>query len=320
MAVADSDALQRFVALSDQVLDLYQHREYARALACIDAAAPALPEHRSMLVYWAACLHAVAGDSSAALAVLRDAAAAGGWWSERLLRDDADLAVLQQQPEFENLIALSRQREAAARSAGGPRLLLFAPPGPPRAALIALHGASWRAAEEFATFWQPLTEAEVLVAVPQSSQPTSDSGFGWPDPALAARELAEHHKTVRAVLGQHRAPLLLAGFSQGGTLTLRWALSGQPFPVDGFIAVNPGLHGADSLLEFDKQGPARTPPGVLLVGDRDPRRAMIEDLATQLRHHEYTVRLETMPDTAHWFSTDFTSRAKQAVDYLLEHR
>lgn len=309
------EEMESFIRLSDRVVTLYDLGEAEAALAEIARVGPELPGYRSTLAYWSACLHAVSGHQNAAIAALQEASALGCWWSENLLRGDVDLAPLQGVPAFEQLVDDSRRREHEARASSRPRLLRTDPQGDVRAVLLALHGAAWRAAEDFAVHWQTLTDHGVTVAVPQSSQPTGDNSFGWDDREQAAAEVAEHERRLRReALG--RCPLLLAGFSQGGTLALQWTFTGSPFAPDGFIAVNPGVNNLDELLGASEHSDRRE-PGVIFVGDRDPRRTLIETLAGGLTERGYPLQLVTMPDTGHWFSPDFGARLTAAVNWLL---
>jgi predicted esterase len=195
-------------------------------------------------------------------------------------------------------------------------MLLYPPTTPVRAAVVALHGASWRSAEQFAEFWRPLTKAGALIAVPQSRQPSSDEGFGWADADEATAQVTEHLAELRAQLPT-TTPIILAGFSQGATLTLRWALSGQPLRPDGFIAVNPGVNDGAALVSLASQASWDRPPGVIFVGDRDPRYERITQLAKGLRDAGVECRLEILPDTGHWFSADFDDRVTTALETLL---
>jgi predicted esterase len=233
-----------------------------------------------------------------------------------LLRDDPDLGPLQGNERFEGLVELSAQRAAEARAAARERMLLYPPKTAVRATVLALHGASWRSAKQFAKFWQPLTKSGVLLAVPQSRQPSSDEGFGGADADDAAAQVTGHLAELRRQRPT-TTPIILAGFSQGAGLTLRWALSGQPLRPDGFIAVNPAITDAAALVSLAQQASGNPPPGVIFAGDRDPRNEKVAQLAKELRDGGVACRLEILPDTGHWFSADFADRVTAALTMLL---
>lgn len=310
--------IEGFRRVAAEVYALHAAGRYAEALAAAARAAARFPDRSGPVAYWIACLRSVSGDPDGALAVLEAASAAGHWWSEHWLHGDPDLAALQDRPEFEAVVAQSNRRRRAAQAEAEPRLFTTPPVGAARALLVALHGASWLG-EDFAPHWTPAAAAGVAVAVPQSSQRSSEEGYGWEDEPLAEREVAGAAASARRALRlPDSVPTVLGGFSQGGRLAVAWALRDAPVGlVRGFVAMAPGIRDAAAMTASAGDLADRGLRGVLLSGTADLVLAETRALHGQLTGRGVACRLEVIDGLAHEFPEDFAERLLAALDFLL---
>ncbi len=294
----DRGEAARYAVVSGRVGALYEQEEYDAALAVIDAERAALPTYLSDLAHLAACLHARAGNPAAALRDLQRAAARGAWWHPRLLLEDDDLATVRRLGGFDDLVAEATARSAAAQSglpAQPPVVLRPEGGAAARGLLVVLHGAGQDAAGAAAQ-WSAATRAAgwVLVAV-DSSQMSTPTYRSWPDQQVAAVDVA----TALATLGPADRQLLVVagGFSAGARAALLWAISADPVPVAGVVAVSPAVWPEQTSSATDQ------PPGVVLIGADDDllptTREAIEPLPG--------VRLEVVDGLAHDYPDDFDS-------------
>ncbi|MEJ3750518.1 GNAT family N-acetyltransferase, partial [Actinomycetes bacterium KLBMP 9797] len=251
-------ARAEYRAVEEEVFAGYQEGRYDEAVALIRSALPHLPHWRSDLAHQCACLLAVAGRPTEALAELRAAYDAGGWWHRRILADDDDLAGLRALDGFDELVALSHARATAADPATRPPIV-HRPDGPARGVLVALHGAG-QDADDAAERWRTATEAGFVVAAPDSSQRNTPSYRSWPDPAIGGRDIAA------ALDGLPDLPPVLAGFSAGGRQAVVSALAGH---AAHFVVVAPAIGPEHLDDEHVTAAAARGVAGTVVVGARD---------------------------------------------------
>jgi predicted esterase len=303
----DSGEAARYAVVSARVGTLYEREEYDAALAVINAERATLPRYLSDLAHLAACLHALAGNPVAALRDLQNAAAEGAWWHPRLLLDDDDLAAVRQQAGFDAVVA-----EAAARSAAAQSGLRARPPvvlrpeggAAARGLLVVLHGAGQDAAGAAARWSAASGAGWVLVAV-DSSQLSTPTYRTWPDQEVAAADVA----AALATLGpdDQGLPVVAGGFSAGARAALLWAISAQPVPVAGVVAVSP------AVWPEQTSGATDQPTGVVLIGADDDLLPTTRDAVEPLPG----VRLEVLDGLGHDYPAGFDSWLTATLEEVL---
>jgi predicted esterase len=192
--------------------------------------------------FWLACIHCRQGADEAALAALRGGLARSLWWPEDWLFEDDDLASLRGSVALAEIAARSARLRAATRHVPEPVLLPAATQGAdgPRAVVLALHG--WgQEAGEFAAEWAGATGRGFAVVAPQSTQALTPGFFVWDDRALARQTVATQYRAASGELETGGAPLIVAGFSQGGGLAVDLALDGALAPIAGLLALSTGI-------------------------------------------------------------------------------
>lgn len=296
--------LETYRALSDSIFALYADGRQRAALALLDTPRPELLPWRAELAHLGACLHGSLGESDEAMATLSEAHDAGGWWDPSILEEDDDLESLAGLPRFASLVESSRARWEQANAEpdrSGDRLAL--PSGPARGVVVALHGAEEDADDAMAA-WGSATELGFGVLAVRSSQRTSPSYRSWPDQARASAEIADALETLPAET--RSLPLVAAGFSAGGRVALRWALSGEPRAVAGVVAVAPAVSG-----DLGEARPGALDPAVLVVGADDDLRDNVVAAGEALAPSGF--RVDVVPGVGHHFPRDFRQRLETAL-------
>ena len=308
---------ERYLALNDRVFALYGEERFSEALALVEDDEAFLPGWRSRTAYWKACLQSLVGRPDDALETLQVGLAAGLWWRPDWLVTEHDLEPLWNRRGFQQVVAESERRQAAANAGRPkrPRVLLLPPSGRPRGLLVALHmyGAT---AEESAPQWSPATEDGFLVCVPESTVVQADGHPCWDDDLVASRDVALAVEEAMESQPIGEALVILAGASQGGMRAVEMTLRGRPVPARGFIGVVAGLADPDLV---EQAGPAAARRGVrgwLLTGTVDAARQAVETLHAQLGEQEIPCRLDVLPDHGHTFPPDFPDRLRAALPSL----
>ena len=298
---------ERYGVLTERVVALYEQGEYVAALALLGAERAALPTYRSDLAHLTACLHSLAGAPDAALADLRGAAAEGAWWHPRLLLEDDDLAAVRPLPGFDELVTEAATRSATAQAEAGSRPPVVRRPAgdqPARALLLALHGAGQDAAEAAARWGAAVDHGLVLVAV-ESTQLSTPTYRSWPDQAAAAADVAAALETLPDA--ERRLPVVAGGFSAGARVALLCALSGQPVPVAGVVAVAPAVWPDQTATASHR------PRVVVVIGSRDDLLATTRAAVAPLPG----TRLEVVDGLGHDYPEDFAAWLRSTLDEVL---
>ena len=297
-------ALETYRALSDSIFSLYGEGDQRAALTLLDDLPPDLLPWQAELAHLKACLHGSLGEHDEALATLETAHAAGAWWDPAILVDDDDLASLVGLPAFASLVDSSKARWVLANAdldRSGDRLAL--PTGSPRGLLVALHGAEEDAGDAIVS-WEAAVELGFGVLAVRSSQRTSPAYRSWPDQTRAAAEIADALGALPA--GVRSLPVVAAGFSAGGRVALRWALSGEPCAVAGVIAVAPAVS-----EDLERAGASTLDPGVVVIGGEDDLLDDVVAAGQVLR--DSGVMTDIVPGLGHGFPEDFPQRLQAAL-------
>jgi dienelactone hydrolase len=311
-----------FSELANEMFRLYKLGEYQRALAVINRDFEHFPDQMGRMYFWRVCLHSVLGQQEEALYQLQQALDLGFGYAEEQLRYDSDLKSLQGVPEFERLVARSKEQYAQlAAHVVSTRLVI--PPShmvsPPYPLLVALHGNN-NSAEWSADYWRSPSELGWLVLLPQSSQPGWDSTtFVWNDEERAERDVERHYDEVHQEYAIDPKREVIGGFSMGGRIALSMALRGV-IPARGVIAVAAAVR-KDPAEQFplDRINSDAKPRVYLIVGQGDePFYEPTVALAEHLTAHDIACEVSVYPDLDHAYPLDFSDALNTALDFVMQ--
>lgn len=268
---------------------------------------------------WRMCTACLMGQPDLALRLFAEALDAGHWYDAAGLREDADLAALQDSPEFERLVAVSLERRERARASARPELQVLEPQGadPPHPLLLALHGNHSNLAES-AERWRSAAERGWLLAAPQSAQVMGTGTFGWNDREWAVREVTAHYAALRERYPVDLSRAIVAGFSMGGGLAAWLALSGA-IPARGFVGVNAFLADPRSLIPLLEARGGASMRAYLIASQRDETCYKIAlELAALLPKYGVACEIELHPDLGHDFPPEFERGLLTALSFILD--
>jgi predicted esterase len=305
---------QEFFKKSEALFQYYQEGKYADALAVAENLAVEYPAREGNTSYWRMCLYAITGQKERALQVFDEALNHGIWWFEERLRSDSDLDSLQGDPEFERLVALSEEKHKQATAE--PELFVYPPAGVgPFPLLIVLH-ARHSSAERDLPSWESAVQHGWILAMPQSSQPSSSLSFVWDDREKAMNEVVEHFDLLIEKYPIDTNKIIVAGFSQGAARAIELVMS-ERIKASGFIAVVPGTLNIDELSRWADSAKAR---GVLISGGRDPRYEMFQQVKQIFMQKNVPLMFENYSEMSHEFPNDFETVLRQGLDFILKER
>ena len=315
-----------FSDLQTQLYQLYQSKEYTRALDLATRAASQFPTEGVSTYYWRVCLTSLLSETALALQLLEEALKAGFWYAETQLREDPDLQSLQGLPEFEQLVEICWERHAEAQAQAVSTLTTLQPEGQCQAGvqpcplLLALHG-NYRNAEDAVGFWRSAVSNGWLLALPQSCQVGGSDGYIWNDQDWAVREIQEHVATLCEQYAVDPDRVVVAGFSAGGELAIWLAMSGT-IEARRFIAVGPGgpyMREPDKWVPLIEVSQGRGLRGYMVVGEQDIFcYEGTQALAAMLRSRDIPCELEVHPHLGHDFPPDFQQSLTRALEFILQ--
>jgi len=136
--------MSTFSQISGKFFELYGQGSYTGALNLVEGALGQFPEHRTEMITWKLCMLSRTGQLEKAIETLRDAVETSSyWWMPGGLRKDPDLAPLQGNPAYEQLVAVCEARQQSAAQNNRPERLVFRPKAgssAPYPLLISFHG------------------------------------------------------------------------------------------------------------------------------------------------------------------------------------
>jgi acetyl esterase/lipase len=309
-----------FEDFQEHVFALYSDRHYEELHTLLDGAVERFPNRRSRVTYWQACVDSLLGEPRRALERLSRGADEGMFWPENSLHTDADLAAARALDGYDQMMKAVRRSAEWANSnrPEKPEVLLFAPEsGPVRGLLIGLHMYT-RSAAESVPHWRPATEEGLVVAVPESTQVGGDGEPAWADPAVTARDVLLAREEALNRHPDAAAATILGGASQGGGRAAAIALTGDPFPCRGLVAVVSACPDVPDVASAARDAGARGLRAYLLTGDRDTTRDQVEHLYADLLAGGVQAKQEVVPDLGHGFPDDFPERLRRAVGFILD--
>src|SRR5260221_2263539 len=250
----------------------YNNKEYAAALDLLVKEADQFPEMAALTTFNKICMLSVQNCVPEALALFREAGKRGYFYVAKMLREDADLAVLQGNPDFEQLFGEFKARFETAQAQSTPDRIVIEPPSTataPHPLLLALHGNSNNAARS-RRFWEPAAKAGWLTAVLQSSQLGMTNGaYVWNDEAKSTHEIEQHRVELDSPYSIDPKRVVIGGFSAGGRIAASIGLT-QPFAVRGFIGVDAYLaEKLDTWKELIRAAREHGTRVYLIIGDQD---------------------------------------------------
>ncbi len=312
--------MSEFDDLRERVFALYAERRFEEMRVLLDDAAERFPSHRSAVTYWQACIDSLLGEPSQALQRLHRGAQEGLFWPENALHTDPDLAAVRPLPAYEAMLdAVRRAKERAnANRPEQPEVLIFAPEAEPvRGLLIGLHMYA-RSAAETAHHWRSATQLGLVVVLPESTQVGGDGEPAWVDAAVTGRDVRLAREEALDRFPAAAAATVVGGASQGGGRAAAIALSGQPFPCRGLVAVVSAYPDVTDVAAAARDAAARGLRAYLLTGSEDGTRDQVEHLHADLTAGGVKSELDVVPGLGHEFPDDFPERLRRAVGVMLE--
>jgi hypothetical protein len=312
--------VNEFDDLQERIFALYAERRFDEMRGLLDGAIQRFPNRPSRITFWRACVDSLLGDPILALERLNRGAEKGLFWPESSLQTDPDLAAARALPGWEEMVSAVRKSEeqANANRRERPEVLLFAPEaGPLRGLLIGLHMYE-RSAAESAAHWRPATGIGLVVVVPESTQVSGDGEPAWTDPVVTARDVRLAREEALDRYPEAAAATILGGASQGGARAAAIALTGDPFPCRGLVAVVSPYPELPDVPATARDAAARGLHCYLLTGDLDTTRDQVEHLYADLKEGGVQAELDVVPGLGHEFSDDFPERLRHAVGFICD--
>jgi predicted esterase len=308
-----------FSILQEQLMELYNAKEYSRAFELVEQEKASFPDHSREIAYWRLCMHARLGKPAEALYIFRKALDRGEWFPLKWLKDDPDLASLQQLPEFQEMAEICLQRLKEAQANAQPELLVRKPEAQQEAfpLLIAMHGNTGNM-HNTVEYWSNVITHNWLLAVPQSSQIVGQDAFVWDEREIGINEIRKHLTKLSREYSIDPGRVVLGGFSMGGGQAI-WMALHQSIKMRGFVVLGPYLREAElealpALLASQKPAGLR---GSILVGDKDTECLKISRKVVEImQEYDLPCEIEIRPNLDHSYPADFAEYVLKGLAFI----
>lgn len=311
------DAMDKgtFQELANDLMQLYDEREYAAALMLVEQNAPSFLEHSARITFWRMCLLSLNGRIEETISVLKTGLEAGLWWSENHLRDP-DLDAVREAPEFKHLAALSHERYLVERTRIQPDRAVLIPDRTSKEMplLIALHGRNGNKDQNL-EHWEAARQRGWLVISPQSTQPLYPGSYCWDDSEQSLENILFHFEAVTGMYRIDRTRIVIGGFSQGSGMAVYAALDGR-INMRGFIGIGTFIAEPDSLIPLAHR--ARNVRGYFITGEKDHTLDTARAVQAILKDNKIQFEEEIHPGLGHEFPVHFDQSFESALKFILE--
>ncbi len=346
-----------YTGLMHRVMDIYAEHGSAAAYHFICEHLEEGQANPAQMYNLRYSLLAACGRKDEALALLKEAVLQHGYWyNADDLSEDEDLAVLHEEPDFQQVLQLCRQREAEAFAESSGRLNILLPEagGAPETyrTLLVLHG-ELENNEAVEPTWHAALNQSYKLALLQSSQIQFSGAYDWSDPEQNIQELEQALLELGRVDGriqeedsstqleslepqtelsepQDREAVqvaqqasdttkpIMAGFSSGARAALQAAAT-YPAAIGGLILVSPWLPEPSEWQDSLVHWQQYGVKLYLICGEHDEDcLAGTEELANELQRKGIDHQLHLMPGLGHNYPVHFEQLLSSALSWMNE--
>jgi tetratricopeptide (TPR) repeat protein len=231
-----------FQEFERQIKQLFQEKNYVKALEMIQSNFEHYSVHNILLHYWLMSLYARLGKFEESLNSFENSLEIGNWYSDFLLQDSNALNNFQVNPAFIELTRKNRQireddlqntfKALITHSEDYCTSLESSCP-----LLVALH-AEGSNAKIAINFWQDVAKLGWLVAAPQSHQALWKDAYLWIDRDLAEKEIIHQIKSLRDKYYTDPDMTIIAGRLTSVPIAIQTSFE-HSTGIQGFIACDP---------------------------------------------------------------------------------
>jgi poly(3-hydroxybutyrate) depolymerase len=223
---------------------------------------------------------------------------------------------------FESLLARNNRVRAAACSENEPDYEVVLPesysPAGSYPLVMIIHGGNQSIVKAMGRWDSSAIGDDLLIAYLQSSRQADTKSYRWDlngtDIYSAPTAQSEVLGLYEEIVGKYAVDteqVILAGFSQGGNLSLTMASEGT-IPARGFIAGCPAIR-APVSPETAAAAAARGVRGTIFVGANDWTADAVQTSVTHFEEAGLSIRHLVMQDKGHEFPDDFDVVLREAV-------
>lgn len=305
-----------FNQLTKDLITLYEAGNYVSALDLVEKNVSRFPDMLARTTFWKMCLLSIDGRLDEALSTFQQGLEDGHYWAETEFLD-TDLDPLRKIPEFNELVAKSKQRleQESKKIKRDHNLLVPEVPGNDSyPLLIALHGGAGTK-DSYLEHWEIARQKGWLVLSPQSSQPRYPGAYCWADGEQGVTDLEYYVEKISKEYKIDSQCIVTAGFSQGSGMAIYSALS-EKINVRGFISIGTYWADPESFTPMAKR--TKNVRGYFVTGERDNFLKGIRKIQEILQDNNIQFAEEYYSDLGHEFPADFEKTFTQALDFILE--
>ncbi|MHA2075551.1 MAG: hypothetical protein ACW97X_13100, partial [Candidatus Hodarchaeales archaeon] len=184
--------------------------------------------------------------------------------------------------------------------------------------LIALHWGN-SGPETFEQYWNGVTDREIILVLPQSSQLSGFQSYTWMDLEQGLQDLKKTYTEICDRYNIEKNMVYLAGASIGGKLAIEATLNRPVFPVKGIITVIPYDIDPEELKPKITSFENDSFKACIVTGTEDPSYGPSKELYQILQENNIDSKFYGSVGTGHIFPDDFDTILDEIITFFFKN-
>ncbi len=300
-----------------------EQEKFTEALALIEQAAPELQDREFEVSDLTMAILFDAGRTDEALSVWEKGLDKGFFYF--VIPRSATYDGVRKNDRFKKTLARNNRLREIANSGCKPEYKVITPasysPKSSYPLLMIIHGGNQSIVKAMDT-WDPrVIGDDLIIAYVQSSMQVATKSYRWDlggvdiySPPTAQDEVLGLYQEIVGEYSVDTAQVTLAGFSQGGNLSLVMAAEGT-IPARGFIVGCPAIR-SPIPPEVAQAAAARGVRGTIFVGSKDWTAAAVQTTVSNFNEAGLVVSHIVMEGKGHEYPDNFEEVLREAVKHI----
>jgi predicted esterase len=309
-----------FLTSRNTLFELYFEGNYKEGFKLSEILYKNFPDKITDTAFWVACFSSLTKNRDRAIKVLNESLDKGIWWSPAMILGETDFNFIKEEKEFKDIVERCMVLFEKAQKKTKPECLIFTPKtfdtSGTNKLFMAIHFRGSRS-EDFSRYFKKIVlERNYILAVPQSSQLYAVDRYCWDDRDLAKKELQKHYDELKKTYRLNENEIIIAGASQGGSLSIEMVLGENNPGLKKFVSIIPGIRYPSSYHPLLQNGVKKGAKGAIISGEKDFNLQGAKDVYKEAEKIGFPCKFIIMERVGHEMPDNFDRYFTEAINFV----